>query len=71
MDTPTILSLWQLVAILLFINWLFSIWTIFDISKSQFTNTQKLMWVVISILAPFGAFVYLFIGRKQKPLLQQ
>lgn len=71
MKTPILIfaGLWQLFLLSLLIAWLLSIWAIIDIVKSRFSDTQKLMWVIISIFVPYGAIIYFFVGRKQKILL--
>ncbi len=47
-----------------FIFWL---WALIDILKSEFTGINKLVWLVAVILLPLlGALLYWFIGREQK-----
>jgi hypothetical protein len=38
-----------------------------DILRSSFTKLNKVMWLLIVLFAPFGIFIYLFIGRRLKP----
>jgi len=38
-----------------------------DILKSDIETNNKLLWVLVVLLAPFlGAILYYYIGRKQK-----
>jgi 4-amino-4-deoxy-L-arabinose transferase-like glycosyltransferase len=38
-----------------------------DILKSEFTNNNKLIWILVVLLSwIIGAILYFFIGRKQK-----
>lgn len=38
-----------------------------DILRSEFTGSNKLIWVVVTIFLPFlGPLLYFSIGRKQK-----
>jgi hypothetical protein len=47
-----------------FIFWL---WVLIDIMKSEFTGSNKIVWLVAVILLPLlGAVLYWFIGREQK-----
>lgn len=43
------------------------LWALIDCLKSNFNNNNKLVWVILIVLAPFlGAILYLAIGRGQK-----
>ena len=47
-----------------FIIW---IWALIDILKSEFTSTNKIIWLlVVFFLSLLGVLLYYFIGRKQK-----
>ncbi|WP_461640619.1 PLD nuclease N-terminal domain-containing protein [Labilibaculum euxinus] len=38
-----------------------------DIVKNEFTNSNKLIWVLVILLFPFiGTILYFIIGTKQK-----
>ena len=43
------------------------IWAIVDIVRSSFTRVNKLIWLLIVLFAPFGIFIYFFLGRRLKP----
>lgn len=54
--------------IVLFVLFL-PIWLIafVDILRSEFTGSNKIVWLIAVILVPFiGPIAYFFIGRKQK-----
>lgn len=43
------------------------IFAIIDILKNEFTGSNKLIWIIVVLLAPLiGSVLYFFIGRKQK-----
>ena len=45
------------------------IWVIafVDVLRSEFTGSNKIVWLIVVILLPFvGPIAYFFIGRKQK-----
>ncbi len=47
-----------------FVIW---IWALIDILKSEFTSTNKIIWLlVVFFLSLLGVLLYYFIGRKQK-----
>ncbi len=53
-----------LVGIAAFVFWL---WVLIDILKSEFTGSNKIVWLLAVILLPLlGAVLYWFIGREQK-----
>jgi hypothetical protein len=54
--------------IFIFVSLILCIWAIVDIARSAFTKLNKLMWLLIVLFAPFGIFIYLFIGRRLKPV---
>ena len=38
-----------------------------DVLRSEFTGSNKIVWLIVVILLPFvGPIAYFFIGRKQK-----
>ncbi len=55
--------------IVLFVLFCLPIWLIafVDILRSEFTGSNKIVWLIAVILVPFiGPIAYFFIGRKQK-----
>jgi NADH:ubiquinone oxidoreductase subunit 6 (subunit J) len=64
MDTGVLLRILILVgaAVLLFLP---TVWAIRDVAYSKFSTTKsKVLWfAVVTLLPPFGAFVYLAVGR--------
>ena len=55
--------------IVLFVLFVVPIWLIafVDILRSEFTGSNKIVWLLAVILVPFiGPIAYFFIGRKQK-----
>jgi len=48
------------------------IWALVDILKSEFTGSNKLIWVLVVILLPLlGSILYFTIGTKQKIVKQE
>ena len=44
-----------------------TIYALVDILKSEFSGNNKIIWVLVVLLANFfGAILYLFMGRQQK-----
>ncbi|HEY3276565.1 MAG TPA: PLD nuclease N-terminal domain-containing protein [Syntrophorhabdaceae bacterium] len=56
--------------IFVFFSLVLSIWAIVDIFRSAFTKLSKILWLIVVVFAPFGVFIYLFLGRRLKPLPQ-
>jgi hypothetical protein len=54
--------------IFVFFSLVLCIWAIVDLFRSNFTKTNKVIWLLVVLFAPFGVFIYLFIGRRFKPL---
>ncbi|MCM2358932.1 MAG: PLDc N-terminal domain-containing protein [Geobacteraceae bacterium] len=53
-----------LVAVAAFVFWL---WALIDLLRSEFTGSNKIVWLLTVILLPLlGAVLYWFIGREQK-----
>lgn len=53
-----------LVVLILVVPWLFAV---LDILKSEFTGSNKLVWLLVATFAPIiGPLLYLLLGRKQK-----
>ena len=53
-----------LLGIAAFVFWL---WVLVDILRSEFTGSNKVVWLIAVILLPLlGAALYWFIGREQK-----
>jgi len=43
------------------------IWALVDILKSEFTGSNKVIWVLVVLFLPIiGSILYFVIGRKQK-----
>jgi len=43
------------------------IWALVDILKSEFTGSNKIIWVIVVLLLPLlGSILYFAIGTKQK-----
>ncbi len=60
---------WQMLLALSVIGLLISptIIALIDILKSKFTDNNKLIWVLVTLLGGFiGAILYFLIGRDQK-----
>jgi len=48
------------------------IWTLVDILKSEFTGSNKIIWVIVVLLLPLlGSILYFAIGTKQKITKQE
>jgi len=48
------------------------IWALVDILKSEFTGSNKIIWVIVVLLLPLlGSILYFAIGTKQKILKQE
>lgn len=46
-----------------------TLWALIDILKNEFTGSNKIVWLLVTVLLhPFGAVIYYFIGRNQKVL---
>lgn len=53
-----------LVFVAVFVFWL---WALIDILKSEFTGPNKVVWLLMVMMVPLiGAILYYFIGREQK-----
>lgn len=49
------------------IIFVYYIYVLIDILKSEFTGNNKLIWLIIYFILPFvGVLLYFLIGRKQK-----
>ncbi len=63
MTVAALLFFWLLAAAA-FVFWL---WVLIDILKSEFEGANKIVWLLTVILLPLlGAVLYWFIGREQK-----
>jgi len=57
----------QLILIYIVVGILPTIIALIDILKSNFKGNDKIIWLLVVIfLNIFGAFLYFFIGRRQK-----
>lgn len=52
------------------ISLILCVWSLVDIFRSSFTRLNKLIWLSVVLFAPFGIFIYIFVGRRMKPLRQ-
>jgi len=54
----------ELILLLILVPW---IWALVDILKSKFTNSNKIIWLLVVIFVPIIGFILYFLkGRKQK-----
>jgi hypothetical protein len=56
--------------IFIFISLVLCIWSVVDIFRSRFTKLNKVIWLLVVLFAPFGIFIYIFIGRRLKPVVK-
>ncbi len=54
--------------IFVFFSLVLSIWAIIDIFRSTFSRLNKVIWLLVVLFAPFGVFIYIFIGRRYRPV---
>ncbi len=54
---------WQLFMITIL---LLGVVAIIDIAINKFENNQKMVWLLICFLLPFGGLIYFLNGRKQR-----
>jgi hypothetical protein len=66
MENPQNLS--PLLVVFVFLSLILCVWAIVDIVRSKFTKLNKVIWLLVVLFAPFGAYIYLFIGRRLKPV---
>lgn len=57
------LGLWQLFLVLYLIVWIYAV---IDIMRNEFIGNNKLLWLLVAILVPFGGFIYFVMGSKHK-----
>lgn len=60
---------WQIILILsiVFLGVIATIIALIDIVRNEFSGNNKMVWVLVVLLANFlGALLYFVIGRKQK-----
>ena len=61
------LGIFELIVIIFLIGFIPFIIALVDIVKNEFTRNNKLIWIIVVLLAPvIGSIVYFIIGRKQK-----
>lgn len=65
MDTTQNLS--PSLIIFVFFSLVLCVWAIVEIFRSKFTKMNKAIWLLVVLFAPFGVFIYLFIGRRFRP----
>ena len=54
---------WVIFSIAAFAIWL---WALIDVIRRNFTNpSDKTLWIIIVLLVPLGALIYLIVGRKK------
>jgi len=57
---------WVVIGGLSFVLWL---WALIDVIRRNFTNpNDKILWLVLILLVPLGALIYLIVGRKNGTL---
>jgi len=63
-----IIGVWQLIIILfVLLAFLLPLIALIDILRNEFTNSNKLIWVLVVLLFPYlGALLYFVIGTNQK-----
>jgi len=55
------------VFILIILTIILIIWAVIDIFKSNLQLTEKLLWIILIILAPIiGSLIYFLLGRKRR-----
>lgn len=64
------LAIWGGLMIFWFIFWGLSfviwLWALIDVIRRNFTNqSDKTLWLIIVLLVPLGALIYLIVGRKK------
>jgi len=63
-STELIVVIILFLGIIPFLLWL---WALIDILKTEFTEDNKIIWVLVVVLVPLIGFIlYFFIGRDQK-----
>ena len=62
------IGVWQLILILIILLGIIpTIIALIDILKSEFKGNNKIVWILVVLLANFfGAVLYFLIGREQK-----
>lgn len=61
------LGIFEIIIILFLVGFIPFILAFIDILKSEFTGSNKLIWLLAVLFAPvIGSIAYFFIGRKQK-----
>ena len=61
------LSFLLMMSLITFAAFVFWIWALVDILRSEFTGSNKLIWLLAVIMVPMiGMILYWFIGRGQK-----
>jgi len=61
------LGIFEVIILAFLIGFIPFIFAFIDILKNEFTGGNKLIWVLVVLLAPvIGSIMYFFIGRKQK-----
>jgi len=65
------LSFLFMISLVTFAAFVFWIWALIDILKSEFTGSNKLIWLLAVIMVPMlGMILYWFIGREQKIIVK-
>lgn len=63
----TLAGLMGIYLLMIFAIVLLWLWILIDIIKSEFTENNKIIWILILLgLGPIGMILYLLIGRNQK-----
>ncbi len=51
---------------IVFFSFLVTVFAVIDVVRSRFRDSDKLIWLLVAIFAPFGGFIYFFVGFGQK-----
>jgi len=66
------LSFLLMMSLIMLAAFVFWIWALIDILRSEFTGSNKLIWLLAVIMVPMiGMILYWFIGREQKIRVDQ
>jgi uncharacterized membrane protein YhaH (DUF805 family) len=51
---------------IVFFSFLVTVFAVIDVVMSRFRDSDKLICLLVAIFAPFGGFIYFFVGFGQK-----
>ena len=68
LECCSFIGIWQIfIVVLMLLIFLLPLIALIDILRNEFTNSNKLIWVIVVLLFPFfGPILYFIIGTKQK-----